>query len=128
MQRSFGQWVYLGVERVEGGQQHGAVRGDDVLGGGERGVEAEHGEAAGGRAPGEVVRGVEPRRGPARHQARGQRGERRPGLHPPAQRVVAGVPAVQDPTWQPCLVISNRNVDDETVWRYILWEITALRT
>ena len=75
----------LGVQRLQGGHEGGALGVDDLLHGGQGCVEAREADGAGVRALVQVVWGIQSHGGPPGAQARGQ----------PLQGVVGGAHAAQ---------------------------------
>ena len=89
----------LGVEGLQGGEEDGAVLGEDLLAGGEGGGEPGHWHGALGGALVEVVRSVQPELGPLADQAAGQARQGEVGLSHSAEREVGGLLTIQNPTW-----------------------------
>ena len=78
----------LGVDSLQGGQQHGAVLGENLLAGGEGGGQTRHGHGAAGGTFVQVVRSVQPHLRPLAHQAPGEALQREVGLPHSTQSVV----------------------------------------
>ena len=86
----------LGVQRLQGGHEGGALGVDDLLHGGQGCVEASEADGAGVRALVQVVRGIQPHDGPAGVQTRGQPRQGGVGGARPAQGEVTRVLSIEN--------------------------------
>ena len=98
----------LGVQRLQGGQEGGALGGDDLLHGGQGRVEAREADGAGLRALVQVIRCLQPHGGPPGAQARGQPSQGVVGGARPAQGEVACVLSIKN---TPC----KRNIQGQYI-------------
>ena len=81
----------LGVERLQGGEQDGALLAEHLLHGGEGGGQAGHRDGALGGTFGEMVRSVQPHLGPLGLQAGGESLQGKVCLSHPAECEVTRV-------------------------------------